>query len=354
MAWQFDPDRPIYKQLKERILLRIVSGTYAPGAQLPTVRDLAEEAAVNPNTLQKALAELERDGLVYAQRTSGRFVTEDTAAIRQAKNDLATEQIALFLEKMAAIGYDRSDAVVLIQTRKGEKGLMKILECSNLTKIFGRTIALNKVSLDVEAGRVVGLLGPNGSGKTTFMKLCNGLLTPTDGAIKIAGKAPGVETKAIVSYLPENSYFSDWMKVGDMLSFFADFYADFDAAKAGEMLNALDIEETAHIKALSKGTKEKVQLILVMARKARLYLLDEPIGGVDPAVRDYILSTIIKNYNPEASVIISTHLIADVEQVLDEVVFLKNGEIAMREDVDTIREEKGVSVDKLFREVFKC
>ncbi len=231
---------------------------------------------------------------------------------------------------------------------------MTILSCSNLTKLFGKTLALNKVSLDIEAGRVIGLLGPNGSGKTTFLKLCNGLLTPSAGEIKIAGHAPGVETKAIVSYLPENSYFNDWMKVEDMLSFFGDFYADFDAAKAGEMLKTLGIDPSARIKSLSKGTKEKVQLILVMARQAKLYLLDEPIGGVDPAVRDYILSTIIKNYNPEASVIISTHLIADVEQVLDEVIFLKEGQISLHEDVDAIREEKGVSVDKLFREVFKC
>jgi ABC-2 type transport system ATP-binding protein len=231
---------------------------------------------------------------------------------------------------------------------------MTILSCTNLSKRFGNTLALHKVSLSIEAGRVVGLLGPNGSGKTTFLKLCNGLLTPTLGEIKITDRAPGIETKAVVSFLPENSYFNDWMKVQDMISFFSDFYADFDAAKAADMLKTLGIEKTAQIKSLSKGTKEKVQLILVMARKAKLYLLDEPIGGVDPAVRDYILSTIIKNYNPEASVIISTHLIADVEQILDEVIFLKDGEIALHEDVDTIREEKGVSVDKLFREVFKC
>ena len=231
---------------------------------------------------------------------------------------------------------------------------MTILRTSNLTKLFGKSLALHGVTLNVEAGRVVGLLGPNGSGKTTLIKLCNGLLTPSAGEIKIADKTPGVETKAVVSYLPEVSWFNDWMRVRDMLQFFTDFYADFDAAKAADMLKTLNIDPSAQIKTLSKGTKEKVQLILVMARKAKLYLLDEPIGGVDPAVRDYILQTIIKNYNPEASVIISTHLIADVEPVLDEVIFLKNGEIVLHEDVDTIREEKGTSVDKLFREVFKC
>ena len=231
---------------------------------------------------------------------------------------------------------------------------MSILTCSNLTKRFGSTTALDGISFSIEPGRVVGLLGPNGSGKTTFIKLCNGLLTPTDGTVKIDSMSPGVETKKIVSYLPENSYFNDWMKVQDMLAFFSDFYSDFDAARAVEMLRSLGIAPSAQIKSLSKGTKEKVQLILVMARKAKLYLLDEPIGGVDPAVRDYILHTIIKNYNPEASVIISTHLIADVEPVLDEVIFLKNGQIVLHEDVDTIREEKNMSVDQLFREEFKC
>ena len=231
---------------------------------------------------------------------------------------------------------------------------MSILSATNLTKRFGNSAALQNVSLELKPGRVIGLLGPNGSGKTTFLKLCNGLLTPTEGQIRINGHAPGVETKAIISYLPDTSYFSDWMKVKDMLFFFQDFYTDFDRSKAEDMLISLTIDPSATIKSLSKGTKEKVQLILVMARKAKLYLLDEPIGGVDPAARDYILRTIIQNYNPEASVVISTHLIADVEQVLDEAVFLKNGEIVLHEDADTIREEKGTSVDQLFREVFKC
>ncbi|MBE0601776.1 MAG: ABC transporter ATP-binding protein [Firmicutes bacterium] len=231
---------------------------------------------------------------------------------------------------------------------------MSIVRATNLTKRFGSTLALQAVNLDLQPGRVIGLLGPNGSGKTTFLKLCNGLIPPTEGTVTVDGHAPGLETKAVISYLPDASYFNDWMKVSDMLSFFNDFYADFDAAKAREMLKALDILPNANIKALSKGTKEKVQLILVMARKAKLYLLDEPIGGVDPAARDYILRTIIQNYHPEASVVISTHLIADVEPVLDEAIFLKNGQIVLHEDVDSIRETKGMSVDQLFREVFKC
>lgn len=231
---------------------------------------------------------------------------------------------------------------------------MNIVSASNLTKRFGNTLALQAVNLELTPGRVIGLLGPNGSGKTTFLKLCNGLITPTEGHITINGHAPGLETKAMVSYLPDVSYFNDWMKVKDMLAFFGDFYADFDRMKAEEMLISLGIDPAATIKSLSKGTKEKVQLIVVMARKAKLYLLDEPIGGVDPAARDYILRTIISNYNPEASVIISTHLIADVEQVLDEAIFLKDGQIVLHDSVDAIREDKGKSVDQLFREVFKC
>ena len=231
---------------------------------------------------------------------------------------------------------------------------MAILECKGLSKRFGSVQALDNVNLTIEPGRVVGLLGPNGSGKTTLLKLCNGLLTPSAGEILIAGAKPGPETKAVVSYLPDKPYLADWMNVGQLMDFFSDFYADFDRERALDMLAHLNINEQQSIKQMSKGTREKVQLILVMSRKAGLYLLDEPIGGVDPATRDYILDTIIRNYNPAAAVVISTHLIADVEQVLDEVVFIRNGQIMLQSPVDAIREDKGMSVDQYFREVFKC
>jgi ABC-2 type transport system ATP-binding protein len=210
------------------------------------------------------------------------------------------------------------------------------------------------VNLVIEPGRVVGLLGPNGSGKTTLIKLINGLLTPSAGEILVGGEHPGPYTKALVSYLPDRDYLADWMTVEQQLGFFADMYADFDRDKAMEMLLRLNIDPKQRFKALSKGTREKVQLILVMSRKASLYLLDEPIGGVDPATRDYILDTIIRNYNPEAAVIISTHLIADVEPVLDEVVFLKHGHVELHENVDILRERTGMSVDNYFREVYRC
>ena len=231
---------------------------------------------------------------------------------------------------------------------------MAILECSGLSKNFGPKRALSNVNLSLEPGRIVGLLGPNGSGKSTLLKLCNTLLTPSNGTLLIDGMKPGIKTKELVSYLPEHTYLNDWMRVSDIISFFSDFYKDFSAQRAEEMLTSLRIDKNDRLKTLSKGTKEKVQLILVMARQARLYLLDEPIGGVDPAARDYILNTIIKNYNPEATVVISTHLISDIEQVLDDIIFLKDGEVVLTASVDEIREDKGVSVDALFREVFRC
>ena len=231
---------------------------------------------------------------------------------------------------------------------------MPIFTCENLTKRYGTVLALDHINLNIEPGRIVGLLGPNGSGKSTMIKLANGLLTPTEGRILIDGKAPGVETKAIVSYLPERTYLANWMSVRQILDYFQDFYADFDRERAVKMLEHLNIAETQRIKQMSKGTREKVQLILVMSRRAKLYLLDEPIGGVDPAAREYILNTIISNYDPSAAVIISTHLIADVEQLLDEVVFINGGHIIRHTPVDEIREQMGMSVDALFREEFKC
>ncbi len=229
-----------------------------------------------------------------------------------------------------------------------------ILECNNLKKSFGSNHAVAGIDLKIERGRIVGLLGPNGSGKTTIIKLANDLLTPTAGDILINGKKPGVETKKVVSYLPEKTYLNNWMKVSQIIEFFSDFYEDFKPEKAYDMLKRLNIDPKERLKNLSKGNKEKVQLILVMSREAELYLLDEPIGGVDPAARDYILETIISNYSENATVIISTHLISDIEKILDDVIFIKDGQIALTSSVDNIRDERGKSVDALFREVFKC
>ena len=231
---------------------------------------------------------------------------------------------------------------------------MAVLECKDLSKHYGNAPALNHVSLAVEPGRIVGLLGPNGSGKTTLIKLANGLLTPSEGEVLVCDMAPGKESHESVSYLPERTCIPTWMSVKQLLDFYGNFYRDFNRKAAEEMLQHLNILLTQRIKQMSKGNREKVQLIMVMSRAAKLYLLDEPIGGVDPATRDYILSTIIGNYNPEAAVILSTHLIADVEKVLDEVIFINQGQVVLQSSVDEIREEKGMSVDALFREVFKC
>lgn len=233
--------------------------------------------------------------------------------------------------------------------------MSELLTCEALTKCYEKDkTALENVELHIGFGRIVGLLGPNGSGKTTLIKLANGLLQPTSGSIKIAGMAPGPDTKAIVSYLPDADWLPDWMRVEQLVEMFKDFYADFDPAKADEMLKRLELDSKAKLKTLSKGNKEKVQLILAMSRAAKLYLLDEPIGGVDPAARDYILRTILNNYSKDATVILSTHLISDIEPVLDEAIFLKNGRVFAHRDVEELRETEGMSVDAYFREVFKC
>lgn len=229
-----------------------------------------------------------------------------------------------------------------------------ILECKNLIKNYAGKQALKGIDLSINRGRIIGLLGPNGSGKSTLIKLANAILTPTSGEILINGNKPGTESKKIISYLPERTYLTDWMKVSDIINFFKDFYDNFNSEKAYDMLQKLNINPNDKLKTMSKGTKEKVQLILVMSRDAELYFLDEPIAGVDPAARDYILNTIINNYNENATIIISTHLISDIERILDDVVFISYGEIFLTKSVDEIREAEGKSVDSLFREVFKC
>ena len=231
--------------------------------------------------------------------------------------------------------------------------MSQIVCCDCLTKHYGQIKALDNISLTLESGKIVGLLGPNGSGKTTLIKLLNGLLTPTKGQILVDGQEIGVETKKLVAYLPDNSYLNSWMTVRQIVDYFTDFYADFRPEVAYEMLERLDISPKRKLKTLSKGNKEKVCLILVMSRNAKLYVLDEPIAGVDPAARDYVIATILNNYNPDATVLISTHLIADIEQILDQVIFLKNGSVVLQKTVDEIRTEHGKSVDELFREVFK-
>ena len=229
-----------------------------------------------------------------------------------------------------------------------------LLFCRGLSKHYGQKQALCDVSLTVEPGRVIGLLGPNGSGKTTLIKLAAGLLTPSAGGIFIHGRPVGVDSKKVVSYLPERASLPAWMRVEDAVGYFADFYADFSKERALEMLARLDIHKRDRIKTLSKGTREKVQLILVMSRDAELFLLDEPIGGVDPAARDYILETILSNYNRRASLIISTHLISDIEPFLDEAIFIKDGRVVWHDAVAAIKDREGKTLDGLFREVFKC
>ncbi len=229
-----------------------------------------------------------------------------------------------------------------------------ILECKNLSKTYGSHTALNHINLSLESGHIIGLLGPNGSGKTTLIKLINGLLTPSEGTLSVNQAPIGPKSKSWVSYLPDHSYLEGSLRVNEIIRYFKDFYLDFEEERAYDMLKKLQINPNYKLKSMSKGTKEKVQLILIMSRRAKLYVLDEPIAGVDPAARDYILETILSNYDEDAAILISTHLISDIENILDQVIFIKNGQIALNTSVDNIREKEGKSVDALFREVFKC
>lgn len=232
--------------------------------------------------------------------------------------------------------------------------MSSLFTCKGLAKSYDKVHALNGLDLTIQSGRIVGLLGPNGSGKSTLLKLANGLLVPTAGEVLIDGLTPGQETHKLVSYLPDRPSLPQWMTIRQLQDFYADFFPDFDRDRCGEMLERLEIPSHRKLKDLSKGSREKVQLVLTMSRQAKLYLLDEPMGGVDPAARDFILETILQNYDPEATVVIATHLIADVEKVLDEVIFLDQGKVALHATVDDLRAETGKSVDALFREVFQC
>ena len=231
---------------------------------------------------------------------------------------------------------------------------MSVLEIKNLNKTFENKNVLQDVSLNITGGKIIGLLGKNGAGKTTLIKLINDLLTPTSGEILINGKHVGVESKKAISYLPERTYLNKQMKVSEVIEFFKDFYDDFDEDKAKTLLKDLDLDIDEHLSKMSKGMQEKVQLVLVMSRKADLYILDEPLGGVDPATRDYILDTILSNFNTNASVIISTHLISDIERILDEVIFIDKGKIVLQSDADKLRNKEKASIDEIFRRMFKC
>lgn len=231
---------------------------------------------------------------------------------------------------------------------------MELLKCNHLYKNYGKKKVLEDVNVTIGKGKIVGLLGSNGSGKTTFIKLINDLLVPTAGEVLINGQKPGIESKKVISYLPERTYLQFDMKVSELIQYFSDFYENFNSKRAYELLKRLQIDANDKLKTMSKGTKEKVQLVLVMSRDADLYILDEPIGGVDPAARDYILDTIIKNFKEGASIIISTHLISDIERILDEVIFIHEGKITLTSSADELREKHGKSIDAIFREVFKC
>ena len=317
MSFEFDNNKPIYLQLVDIIKLKIISKELKPGSKLSSVRDMAQEFGVNPNTMQRALSELERENLLYSQRTSGRFVTDNEDNINQLREEVAKVEILSLYNILTKLGYKKEELIELVINNLKEMSLMdNIVEIKNVYKSYSKKEVISNMNLNIPKGKIVGLLGPNGSGKSTLIKLINGLLQPNSGDVLIDGIKPSIETKRIVSYLPERTYLNDWMKVSDILNFFNDFYDDFDIDKAMDMVKSLNIDINEKLKTMSKGTKEKVQLILVMSRHAKLYILDEPIGGVDPAARTYILKTIITNYCEDSTLLIATHLISEIENIV--------------------------------------
>jgi ABC-2 type transport system ATP-binding protein len=351
MEYVFDNERPIYIQLVEMIRIDIISGKFKSGQKLPSVRELALTMKVNPNTIQKALAQLEEENLIYTERTNGKYVTENDRLIETIKKQLAQEKVNNYLNSMEKIGINNELAAKYLQELGGK---MELVECNNLCKEFDNKQILKNINLTIPTGKIVGLLGKNGMGKTTLIKLINDLLTPTSGEVLVNGEKPNVNSKKIISYLPERTYLDKSMKVSQILTIFEEFYDNFNKEKVIKLLKDLDLDINLRVSKMSKGMQEKLQLILVMSRDAKLYILDEPLGGVDPATRDYILDTILSNFSDGASVIISTHLISDIERILDEVIFIDNGEIVLTSPADELRNSEKASIDEIFRRRFKC
>lgn len=338
MNYNFDNNIPIYLQLVDMLIIEIISGKLKCGDKLLSVRDYALKYRVNPNTMQKALNELENMDLIYTERTNGKYVTNDYDIIENKKNELAKQKVTKYLNDMESIW----------------KGNMKMIEFIDVCKNFDEQAVLKNINLTIPKGKIIGLLGKNGMGKTTLIKLINDLLTPTSGDILINGNKPGVESKKIISYLPERTYLDKSQTPLEVINYFSIFYEDFNKEKALNLLNALNLETNKKISKMSKGMQEKLQLILVMSREADLYILDEPLGGVDPATRDYILDTILSNFKEGSSVLISTHLISDIERILDEVVFIDKGEVILTASTDELRNKYNTSIDEVFRRMFKC
>ena len=342
----FDNNTPIYLQLVASLKKDIISKRILPGSKLPSVRDLALILRVKPNTIQKALTELEDLKLIYTERTNGKYLTKDVALISKYREEYASSLSKEYLLQMKDLNFSKEEIIEYIN---------KIKEwCQHVSKSYSKKEVLKDVNLTIPRGKIIGLLGKNGMGKTTLIKLINDLLTPTAGTILVNGQKIGVESKKIISYLPERTYLDKSKTIEEIMHMFKEFYDNFNYEKALSLFKDLDLDIHEKLSKMSKGMQEKVQLVLVMSREAELYILDEPLGGVDPATRDYILDTILSNFKEGSSVIISTHLISDIERILDEVIFIDKGKIILQSDADELRNKESASIDEIFRRKFKC
>ena len=349
--FKFEQSSPIYIQIMQKLKADIVSGKLKGGEKMPSVRELSETFQVNPNTVQRVFIELEREGITYSQRGIGTFVAEGAEVIDKLKTTQAESYANRFADEMLELGLVKKEIYAYLEKiLEGSKAMM-ILEANGVCKKYLRKPALNGIDITIESGKIVGLLGPNGSGKTTFLKLLAGLSRSSAGSIKICHTEIGCRTKALVAYLPDRDYLYPWMKISDAKKVYATFFSDFNPMKFDELLDFMKLESGMSVKSLSRGMTEKLALALTLARDAKLIVLDEPLNGVDPIAREEILGAILKGFNYESSIIIASHLINEVERILDEAHFLVDGKIILSGNAEEIRSEKKMTLDEVYREV---
>ena len=343
----FDNSRPIYLQLLEEFRLKISTGQWPAGAKIDSVRNLARIYEVNPNTVQKALAELERDGLAESRRTAGRFVTDNEKLISKLENSSFYELADQFIEGAVGLNLEKDEAIGKLRSYWEEK----MIESKNLTMVYNGKAVLDNVNLSLENGQIIGLVGENGSGKTTLLRIFAGLERNYQGEVKISGNIPGGKTNDIVSYQPDHLALDENLKISMVSDIYDKFFEDFSSNKFYDLLEGFKISKDLKVKECSKGMKEKVQIALTLSRKAKVYLLDEPLSGIDPKSRKMVLSTIIENFDYDGVLLLSTHLIGEVEKALDRVLFIDHGMIIVDESVDDIRQKHHMGIEDYFTEV---
>lgn len=347
---RYENDRPIYLQVIEDISRRLIQGELALGEKLPSVREMAVQYQINPNTASRVYKEMESRGLCYTKRGMGTFITEDSGMIKMLQSEMAEDCLDTFLQGMQAIGIGLDEMIQLL--REVCKGGVMMLDCVNVVKRYGGKFAVNGMSVAIEDAHIYGLLGPNGSGKSTWMKMAAGLIVPDEGQMTLDGVKIGAETKRHIAYMPTEGYFYSYMKIKDVGRYYQDFFDDFDEQQFEKLIADMDLEMNMKVRNLSSGMMAKLKIAVTLSRKAELYLLDEPLNGIDLLARDEVVNTILTNMSDNASVVISSHLVEELERIIDKAIFMKDGQIVLMGDVEEIRQERGESVTDLYRQIY--